>query len=134
MKQVTRDERIPPSSARVSRAGFGVPPKQSSRKVHEGETRALPGIIAQQCEGLVGRDSVETGELAAPQSVALPLNAREQWDRISHHMSVRQTAPLRVLETKTFFFSAQFHFPIQLIKNSIRCFWQHRRDQNRDDA
>src|SRR5438034_2278922 len=121
MKQVTRDERIPPSSARVSRASFGVPPKQSSRKVHEGgtpsstrETRALPRIIAQQCEGLVGRDSVETGELAAPQSVALPLNAREQWDRVPHHMSVRQTAPLRVLETKPFFLSAQIHLPIQL--------------------
>src|SRR5207247_10211025 len=109
---------IAPRSPPASGPSVGVPPKQSSREVHEGgtpsstrETRALPGIIAQQCEGLVGRDSVETGELAAPQSVALPLNAREQWDRFSHHMSVRQTAPLRVLETKTFFFSAQFHFP-----------------------
>ncbi len=42
-------------SARVSRVGFGVSPKQSCREVRKGETplparetRALPGIIAQQ--------------------------------------------------------------------------------------
>jgi len=44
-----------PGSARVSRVGFGVSPKQSCREVRKGETplparetRALPGIIAQQ--------------------------------------------------------------------------------------
>ena len=43
-----------PDSARVSRVGFGVSPKQSCREVRKGETplpvretRALPGIIAQ---------------------------------------------------------------------------------------
>jgi len=42
----------------------------------------------------------------APQSVALPLNAREQWDRFPNNMPIRQTAPLHILETKPFFFSA----------------------------
>jgi hypothetical protein len=51
MKQIAR-RGILPGSARVSRAGFGVSPKQSSRKVCDDETssptretRALPGII-----------------------------------------------------------------------------------------
>ena len=33
-----------PGSARVSRVGFGVSPKRSSRKVRDCEMRALPGI------------------------------------------------------------------------------------------
>ena len=42
----------------------------------------------------------------APQSVALPFNAREQWDRFPDSMPIRQTAPARIVETKPFFFSA----------------------------
>jgi hypothetical protein len=58
--------------------------------------------------------------LTAPHSVALPFNAREQWDWFPNNMSIRQTAPFRIIKTKTFFFSAQLHLPIELVKNSMR--------------
>ena len=37
-----RAKALRPGSARVSRDGFGVPPKQSLREVRDGETLALP--------------------------------------------------------------------------------------------
>src|SRR6266513_4346683 len=70
--------------------------------------------------------------------VALPrtygFNPWEQRHRLADDMSVRQSAPLRVFEREAFFFSAQFHFPIQLVENAVRRFWQNGRNQNCDDA
>src|SRR5438105_166593 len=66
--------------------------RQHARRVR------YPELSLNTCEGLVGRDSVEPGKLAGPQSVALRLNTREQWDRFPHHMAVRQTTPLGILE------------------------------------
>ena len=63
---------------------------------------------------------------AAPQSVALVLDARKQWDWFPNNMPIRQTAPLRILEAKSFFFPAQLHLPIQLIENPMRCSRQYR--------
>jgi hypothetical protein len=49
-------------------------------------------------------------------------------------MSIRQTAPLRTLKAKPFFFSAKFHLPIQLIENPMRRLRQYRRNPNRNDT
>src|SRR5437899_3778017 len=57
-------------------------------------------------------------------------NPREQWHRFANNVLIRQTAPLRILETKPFFFSAQLHLPIQLIENSVCGSWQHRRNKD----
>jgi hypothetical protein len=72
--------------------------------------------------------------LTAPHSVALPFNAREQWDRLPNNMPIGQLPPPRILETKPFFFSTQLHLPIQLIENPMRRLRQYRRNQNRDDT
>jgi hypothetical protein len=69
-----------------------------------------------------GKARLRRAKSTVSQSVALPFNPREQWDWFPNHVSIRQTAPRRVLETKPFFFSAQFHLPIQLIENPMRCF------------
>ncbi len=61
------------------------------------------------------------------------LNPREQRHRFADNMSIRQAAPLRIIETKSLFFPAQLHLPIQLIENSMRRLWQHWRNQNRND-
>jgi hypothetical protein len=49
-------------------------------------------------------------------------------------MPIRQTSPLRILESKPFLLFAQLHFPIQLIKDSMGRLRQHRRNQNRDNS
>src|SRR5437016_13834551 len=48
-----------------------------------------PELLLNSCEELVRRDSVEPGELTAPQRVALPFNARKQWDWFPDDMSIR---------------------------------------------
>jgi hypothetical protein len=84
-----------PGSARISRVGFGVSPKQSleksamTRRHRQHARRArYPELLLNSCE-LVGRDSIEPGELTAPQSIALPFKARKQWDRFPNNMSIR---------------------------------------------
>src|SRR5437588_6274482 len=67
-------------------------------------------------------------------AVHLFLNSREQRHRFTDNVTVRQTAPLRVVQTKSLFFSNQFHLPIELIENSMRRPRQHRRNQDRDYA
>jgi hypothetical protein len=130
-----------PGSARVSRVGDDVSSSQTFLKIVSARRRnqharrvRYPELLLNSCEELVRRDSVEPGELTAPQSVALPFNARKQWDWFPNDMSVRQLAPFRVIKAKSFFFSAQFHLPIQLIKNPVCRFRRYRRNQNRDDA
>src|SRR5260370_13748680 len=61
-------------------------------------------------------------------------DSREQWHRFANDMPIRQTAPLRILEPKSLLFSTQFHLPIQLIENSMRCPRHDGRYQNSNDA
>src|SRR5260221_12115528 len=49
-------------------------------------------------------------------------------------MTVGQTAPLRIRETKARIISAQLHFPIKLVEHAMRRLGQYGRNQDRDDA
>jgi len=54
-----------------------------------------PELLLNTCEEMVGRDSVEP-RVQLPHSVALPFNARKQWDWFPNDMSIRQSPPFRI--------------------------------------
>src|SRR5439155_20937810 len=73
------------------------------------------------------RQAAEMNRPAACAPQKSELNPWEQWHRFADDVSVRQLPPLPIIETKSLFFSAQLHLPIQLIENPVRRSRQDRR-------
>src|SRR4029077_3128772 len=87
--------------------------RQHARRVRD------PKLLLNSCE-MVGRDSVEPRRIGSSTEHRPTVQYRKQWDWFPNNMPIRQTAPFRILQMKAFFPSAQFHFPIELVKNSMR--------------
>src|SRR5439155_13040899 len=68
------------------------------------------------------RQAAETNRPAACAPQKSELNPGEQRHRFADNMSIGQTSPVRVVQTKPLLFSPQLHLPIQLIENSMRRF------------
>ena len=93
-----------------------------------------PELLPNTCEEMVGRDSVEPGRIDGSAQRRPTVQCAGTMGLVSQPRAHPVNRPISYPRDKTFFFTTQFHLPIELVKNFMRPARQNWRNQNRDDT